>query len=144
MVVGLEKFKEAFAEFSDNYVVIGGTACDIVLSGTDIFNRENRRCFDFIQKSVAESTAPHKIVVTHHVPSFQLISPEFKGSRINGAFTVELSDYIKTSGIDYWIYGHSHRNIDKTIGATHCVCNQFGYSFHNEHHTFDRCNFIEI
>lgn len=120
-----------------------------ILYGEDLltfsdFNREHRRCFDFIQKSVAESTAPHKIVVTHHVPSFQLISPEFKGSRINGAFTVELSDYIKTSGIDYWIYGHSHRNIDKTIGATHCVCNQFGYSFHNEHHTFDRCKFIEI
>jgi len=23
---------------------------------------------------------------------------------------------IATSGIDYWIYSHSHRNIDKTIG----------------------------
>ncbi len=31
---GLEKFREAFAEFSDNYVVIGGTACDIVMTGT--------------------------------------------------------------------------------------------------------------
>ena len=32
MVVGLEKFKEAFADYTDNYVIIGGTACDIVLS----------------------------------------------------------------------------------------------------------------
>lgn len=31
---GLEKFREAFAEFSDNYVVIGGTACDIAMTGT--------------------------------------------------------------------------------------------------------------
>lgn len=31
---GLEKFREAFAEFADNYVVIGGTACDIAMTGT--------------------------------------------------------------------------------------------------------------
>lgn len=31
---GLEKFREAFAEFPDNYVVIGGTACDIAMTGT--------------------------------------------------------------------------------------------------------------
>jgi hypothetical protein len=36
MVKGLEKFKEYFAGFEDNYVIIGGTACDIVLSGTDM------------------------------------------------------------------------------------------------------------
>ena len=36
MVVGLDKFKEAFADFKDNYVIIGGTACDIVLSNTDM------------------------------------------------------------------------------------------------------------
>ena len=36
MVVGLDKFKEAFADFKDNYVIIGGTACDIVLTDTDM------------------------------------------------------------------------------------------------------------
>ena len=120
-----------------------------ILYGEDVltfadFNREHKRCLEFIKQSVADSTAKHKIVVTHHVPSFQLMSPEFQGSRINGAFTVELADYIATSGIDYWIYGHSHRNIDKTIGTTRCICNQFGYAFHNEHLTFDGNKYIEI
>ena len=36
MVVGLDKFKEAFADFKDNYVIIGGTACDVVLRDTDM------------------------------------------------------------------------------------------------------------
>jgi hypothetical protein len=31
MVHGLEKFKEYFEEFADNYVLIGGTACDILM-----------------------------------------------------------------------------------------------------------------
>ena len=120
-----------------------------ILYGEDIltssdFNREHQRCLSFIKQAVAASRARCKIVVTHHVPSFQLMSPEFQGSLINGAFTAELADYIASSDIDYWIYGHSHRNIDKVIGKTRCVSNQFGYAFHNEHQSFDRGKYIEV
>ena len=31
---GLEKFREAFEAYSENYVIIGGTACDIAMTGT--------------------------------------------------------------------------------------------------------------
>ena len=33
---GLDKFKEAFEAYSDNYVIIGGTACDITMAGTTV------------------------------------------------------------------------------------------------------------
>lgn len=33
-MVGLDKFREAFEPFAENYVVIGGTACEIVMEGT--------------------------------------------------------------------------------------------------------------
>ena len=33
---GLEKFREAFEAYSENYVIIGGTACDIVMTGTAV------------------------------------------------------------------------------------------------------------
>ena len=36
MVYGLDKFREAFADFTDNYVIIGGTACDTALEGTSM------------------------------------------------------------------------------------------------------------
>lgn len=72
------------------------------------------------------------------------MSPEFKGSPLNGAFTVELGGFIANSPIEYWIYGHSHRNIDKTVGNTKCVSNQLGYVFNNEHHSFDRARYIEL
>ncbi len=110
----------------------------------DYFNREHDNCFRFIQDEVSKSLTEHIIVVTHHVPSFQLSSPDFAGSKINGAFTVELEQYIEASPIGYWIYGHSHRNIDKVIGKTKCVSNQLGYVFHNEHHTFNPGKIIEI
>ena len=33
---GLEKFKDAFETFAENYVIIGGTACSIVMTGTAV------------------------------------------------------------------------------------------------------------
>lgn len=108
------------------------------------FNDEHDRCFRFLEQSVKQSTAEHIIVATHHVPSFELMAPEFKGSPLNGAFTVELGSYIAVSPIGYWIYGHSHRNIDKAIGNTRCVSNQLGYVFNNEHQSFNPGACIEI
>jgi len=108
------------------------------------FNKEHDTCREFIERSVAESYAQHIIVATHHVPSFALMADEFKRSPINGAFTVELGNYIADSRIDYWIYGHSHRNINKIIGNTRCICNQLGYTFHGEQTSFRRDAIIEI
>ena len=87
------------------------------------FNREHERCLAFLKNAVSSSMARRKIVVTHHVP--------------------ELEDYIKVSGIDYWIYGHSHYNVEIEIGNTKCVSNQLGYVFHGEHELFDPGKFIE-
>ena len=117
---------------SDFFRIIYG---DHLLTSID-FNYEHERCLGFIKNAVSQSKARTKIVVTHHVPSFQLMSKEFAGSRINGAFTVELANYICNSGIDYWIYGHSHRNIESTIGKTFCTCNQLGYVGHGENVNF--------
>ena len=116
---------------------------DDLLTAAD-FNHEHERCLAFLKDAVRESHAKHKIVLTHHVPSFRMQCPSFTGSRIGGVFIVELENYIKDSGIDYWIYGHSHYNVDVAIGSTQCVSNQLGYVFHGEHKTFDHGKCISI
>ena len=108
------------------------------------FNIEHKKCLEFIKKSMNESKAKTKIIVTHHVPSNLLNAKEFKGSLINNAFTVDLTDYIKTCGAKYWIFGHSHRNINKIIGDTSCLCNQVGYVMCDENKTFKNDKCIEI
>ena len=112
----------------------------------EAFNSAHARCLQFIQQAVADSQALIKIVLTHHVPTHMCTAQEFRGSTIGGAFTVELVDYIADSGIAYWIYGHSHRNIDAQIGSTRILSNQLGYISHGEHHLngFDPSRYITV
>lgn len=99
----------------------------------DDFNREHERCLTFVKQAVSDSHAKTKILLTHHVPTQLCTAEEFRNSTINGAFTVEMGDYIANSGVNYWIYGHSHRNINAQIGNTCIVANQLGYISQEEH-----------
>ena len=110
----------------------------------DRFNDEHERCVQFIKRSVEQSSAEKRVVITHHVPSFLLMADEFKGSLINGAFTSDLNSLIEKLPIDYWIYGHSHRNIDGEIGGTKIVSNQLGYVYADEIDTFKPDKYIEL
>ena len=114
------------------------------LTPTD-YNTEHAKCLSFIRKSVAESTAEHIVVVTHHLPTMAVVAPEHKRSLLNSAFATELGDFIADSRINAWIFGHSHANIDATIGNTRIVCNQLGYVYYRENlGGFDGGRFIEV
>ncbi len=114
------------------------------LTPTD-YNTEHARCLSFIRKSVAESTAEHIVVVTHHLPTMAVVAPEHKGSLLNSAFATELGDFIADSRIDAWIFGHSHANEEAIIGNTRLICNQLGYVYYHEHlKGFDGRRYIEL
>ena len=112
----------------------------------DDFNWEHEKCLHFLKKAVAESTAKHIVVVTHHLPTLAVVASRHVGSVLNSAFATELGDFIANSHIDYWIYGHSHTNIDSMIGNTKIVSNQLGYVFSKEHlrNGFESCKVVEI
>ena len=103
-------------------------------------------CLGHIKKSLAESTAKHIVVVTHHLPTLQVVASQHKGSVLNSAFATEYEELISGSRIDAWIYGHSHTNIDTEIGNTKVISNQMGYVFENEHviNGFDPGKFLTI
>lgn len=42
MVKGIEKFREYFKEFPDNYIIIGGTACDIITEENALIARATK------------------------------------------------------------------------------------------------------
>ena len=109
------------------------------------YNELHKRDLAFVMKAIEESKVAHKVVVTHHVPSRLLVASEFKGSSLESGFTVDLTGYIETSGVDLWVYGHSHRSIDRQIGKTLVVSNQVGYVAYGEYRSgFKGDRFVDL
>jgi hypothetical protein len=56
-----------------------------------------------------------------------------------------MDDFINNKSIDYWIFGHTHRNEpDAKINDTLVVSNQLGYIALNEHKTFRMNAYFEV
>lgn len=122
------------------YILYGGRTFN-----TDDCIVEHKKCFSFIKQSVAESTAKHIVVVTHHLPTMEIVPQNLIWDNLDCGYATELSDFIKKSHIDIWIHGHSHSCSDTIIGNTHIVSNQVGYTFYNQHMMgFEGNRWIEI
>ena len=73
---------------------------------------------------------PGDIVVTHHLPSQQSVSPRFRGSALNTFFVCDMESTIERTKPSLWLHGHTHDGCDYTAGSantTRVVCNPKGY-----------------
>lgn len=72
------------------------------------------------------------IVITHHLPSREIVSARFWPSDgsdgINGGFVGECDDFLHGEHAPWlWIHGHTHDTVDQVIGHTRVVANPCGY-----------------
>lgn len=67
------------------------------------------------------------VVVTHHSPSFYLVTDKFLGGKLNGAFHSNCDRIILEYSPNLWIYGHTHASTGDYFGNTKIVSNQHGY-----------------
>ena len=84
--------------------------------------------YSFIKNAVKNNKSEKVFIVTHHAPTRLVISQYHKHSFINDAFVTELHPFIYDNDIDFWLYGHTHKNIDDEINGTKIITNQFGYA----------------
>ena len=95
------------------------------------WSREHAHSLGFLERELAKEYHP-TVVLTHFVPSMQLVQPEFKHSRSNAAFHTELYWLMEKYKPEVWIYGHNHEpHRDMCICDTHVLCNQWGYPHEN-------------
>jgi len=108
------------------------------------YNDVHEASFQFLRKEV-ETHENKKVIVTHHLPSIQCNVDEYKDSELNDAFCVDKTHFIEKNNIQYWIYGHSHRNKKSfKIGQTELLTNQLGYVKFHEHLTFNSSKTFSI
>lgn len=116
-----------------------------VLLTVETYNQLFQQSYKFLEGAVEDAHLSPTLVVTHHLPSGLCNAPEFAGSPLNEAFCTELHDFIYSSGVAYWIYGHSHRNVGPVqINGTQLLTNQLGYVHMGEHRSFMADAFLEM
>lgn len=99
---------------------------------TSITPEDTIRLFDknveFIKTMLEITGDPLNVVLTHHAPSYQSVSPRFVGNAANGAFVSNLEDFIiDRPKILVWAHGHTHSWVDYDIGNCRVVGNPLGY-----------------
>ena len=113
--------------------------------GINQYNDLHENARSFLLKALKEKQPGKTVVVTHHLPSELCNVEEFKHSPLNEAFCVNLNQLIEENQVNYWLYGHSHRNKPEfTIGTTHMITNQLGYVGYGEHFSFRRDACFEL
>jgi predicted phosphodiesterase len=104
----------------------------------------HRKTKDFIFNNLEKKDGEKIVVVTHHSPSFQSLSDEYRGNGYsNGYYHSEFGDLIVDSGIGLWVYGHTHCPMKYKIGETTLMNNAVGYYGH-ENTGYDPINLIDI
>jgi predicted phosphodiesterase len=88
-------------------------------------------------KHAYENTEGRIVVVTHFLPDRCCISPQYQGSGVlNDYFANNLGSWIADmKNVPYWLFGHTHDNVDKMIGDTNVIANPYGYHENNAYET---------
>lgn len=96
----------------------------------------HRRSVNFLKDELRKEHDGSTIVVTHHMPSYNLLSDRYRGDIISHAYASNLDALIMNYDIDVWAYGHTHSFDDRTIEGTRVVRNPYGYARHRENIDF--------
>lgn len=111
------------------------------------YNQLHQESIDFLTAilSSQKTKIGRKLVVSHHLPSFQNYPKKHQKDPINVGFASNLDDFIQKTTPNAWIFGHHHFNLSPfMIGKTELFTNQLGYIKFKEGSGFDRQAVIEL
>ena len=86
---------------------------------------EHLKSYAWLSKQLSTPFEGKTVVVTHHAPSFECNHIEYGMNLYSPGFVSNLEELIKLT--DVWCYGHTHSNLDITIGQCRLLSNQKGY-----------------
>lgn len=87
--------------------------------------------YKFLKETLDKYKDKKKIIMTHHMPSYDLIDKKYKGSEMNICFASSLEDLCDDSVVA-WVYGHTHTPNEVKIKNTVFKCNPVGYIGENK------------
>jgi len=109
------------------------------------YNRLNMLNIDFLENTIDKNN--DCIIITHHVPLFDLIDIKYKVPKMlpyNQWFYCDMNNLIEKNKnkIKCWFYGHTHTPSFNIINNIYFCCNSIGYPNENLKSNFEK--YIEI
>ena len=79
----------------------------------------------WLERSLAEPFDGPTVVVTHHLPSWRCVHPDYAAWVTNAGYASELDELVTRA--DVWIHGHTHTSQRHAFGRARLLCNARGY-----------------
>ena len=96
-------------------------------------HEKNHQSLEFLRQSVTNDS----IVVTHHLPSYQSIVPQYEDDPTNCFYVCpEAEEILMKRSPRLWVHGHMHDSLDYQLGGTRVICNPFGYAGRGTNRSF--------
>ena len=95
-----------------------------------LINKLHDDNIDQLSALIDQNKDKQVIVMSHHLPSLQLISKKYQGHPLNCCFATNLEHLMKEN-VKYWFSGHTHDNFDLKINHCRCIINPYGYKNEN-------------
>jgi predicted phosphodiesterase len=107
-------------------------------------NMLNKDAIKYIKDEL--KTVDNAVIVSHHLPTWECVSTQYKNDNLTYAFANNLDDLMLdySDKIKAWIHGHSHDFKDEIIHGIRVVRNPLGYAYRNENPTYINDFVIEI
>lgn len=110
--------------------------------GVDHLNYLHARDKQWLETQLSvEDNKGKTVVITHFMPSYQLIAEKYTNDPLNCCFASNL-DHLFQDKLT-WICGHTHCAKECTINGTHCIINPMGYPGEVTHGNRDKIWTIE-
>ena len=113
---------------------------DKVLTPNDTV-AEHKNSIELIRNISPNKGKEKLIVISHHLPSFDLIDNSYQYNKLNSAYASNIDSEI-LSKVDAWVFGHSHAEQQKMINEKKYYEASLGYTDYMSSTTFAYINRI--
>lgn len=97
-------------------------------------------------KLLEDNLQKEDVVITHHLPSWKCVDPQYQNSNTNCFFVCDVENLIVERNPALMLHGHTHCSVNTKLDYcdTQIICNPYGYFGYELNPNFDPKLVIEI
>ncbi len=107
----------------------------VKLRATDV-SAMHTQSVHFLTHELAKPFTGKTVVITHHLPSYNLMGFGAYMGILKYYCASNLNRLLKAHPADYWVFGHLHYSIEKTMFGTRYISNPLGYMTEDQYQNF--------